>query len=357
MNLLDSIIYIIIPLLFIFFIGVVLLIIYSRIIYSKRLKTRQNVKDEIETFLAIDVFNSTNEGELKNGLHHFLSTIPFDKNWCKDIFLKKLIDFGENVKGEVANKLLDIYVFTNLHKYSLGFIQSSSWYKKSIGFYHFQAMGFSHGQRYVKPYLEHKNNKLRSNAYITFLYLNTEPLDFLIDYKYPILEASEHKVVNILYEKKPPMPNNIDDWLGAGNPSIVKLGIKIMVFYNYTGASEKIIKLLNSVFDTIRFEAYIAVKELYLFEAEVSLTDRLKSEKEKNNVLALLEALAVVGTDFSLVFLHDFIKKDAIDGDLKLAAVRCLHEINTDYLNHSFRRNEEIQRIKNHIKSPYILSV
>lgn len=346
----------VLPLLLIFLLLILFLIIVSRLGYKVRQSKIDNVRNLIEDYLATEVFNLSENHNFKESLDGFLKTIPFHKNWCKNIFIKQLIDFKYSVKGSFSDRLLNIYVMVNLHKYSLKLIKSRKWYKKSIGFYHFQAMGFNDGQRYIKPYLNHKHKKLRSNAYIAFLYLSTGPLDFLVDYKQPILEAIEHKIVHILYERKPAMPTNIDQWLDSENPSIVKLGIKFMVFYNYPAASRRIIDLLNSPNETVRFEAILAVKELYLSEAEGELVKKLKSENSKKNALVILEALRVIGSEYSLIFLYDFITSDKIDGDLKLAAVGCLNQINADYLNNSFRNDEDVELIRQHIKSPYLLN-
>lgn len=52
-----------------------------------------------------------------------------------------------------------------------------------------------------------------SNAFIAHLYLTSEPLDFLVDYKYEISSVNEYKAGDVFYMKHAPIPKNIDRWL------------------------------------------------------------------------------------------------------------------------------------------------
>ncbi|MCX2678410.1 HEAT repeat domain-containing protein [Galbibacter sp. EGI 63066] len=343
-----------IPLLSTSFLLLFFILFISRILFEKQQRKKNAVGDKIDTFLITHVFGFDDSDPLF--IEHaktLTSEIPFNEKWCKEFFITKLINLKHDVKS-ASFQILKLYEALDLYKHSIELIRNRRWYQKGIGFYHFQALGFTSGIKYIKPYMHHKNEKLRSNAYTALLYLTEEPMDFLSEYHRPILKASEHKVINILYEKKPtlPLPGNIDQWLEVKNESIVRLGIKIMVFHNYIGASEKLIALLASPNRSIRREAIEAIEELYLFEAENDVLELFKTSTSKREQKLILNTLSVIGSKLTINFIADLLKDPLITSDIKLQAVKCIKELDASYLNtHSELRTSEIVKMELHTQN------
>lgn len=339
-----------------FFILLCLALVWSRYKYNKKQRKAIPVQDKIDGFLTILALEPHTTQSVKEEVRKFVKTIPFHKTWCKELFLNSIIDFKESVKGKISKEMLDIYVIAELHKFSLKLIKDRRWYVKSLGFYHFQSLNFVHGQKYVKPYLNDANTKLRSNAYISYLYLTTEPLDFLVDYKDPILKVSEYKAINILYDKKIPMPSNIDLWLDSSNRSIVKLGIKIMVFYNYSGASEKLISLLHAEDESLRFEVILAAKELYLLDSEDALIELFDAEDSLKNQKAILNTLSLIGGEKSINLALSLSTNELLNRHLRLEAVHCIYALAPERLSNEFINFPDVQKMVDHVKNPYLLA-
>lgn len=343
-------IHFIVPSLVIFLIVVIIVTISDRIVHEYNIQYRLSIRQKITAFLTELLF--TDAEDYENRIRDFKKQIPYGNMWCKSMVTSCIIELKQNIKGEVTAPILDIYKSFGLQHFSEKLIQSRRWYIKCKGIYHFQVLEYEEGESLVKKYMDHKNTILRSNAFIAFISLTSKKLDFLSDYPYEISLIDELKVMDLLYHKKFPIPKNIKDWITAQNPSIVKLGIRFMVYYNYTVEKDALLELLKSDNKMIRREVIIALGELYLFEAESQLIDLFASEEIENKI-AILQTLAIIGNQQSVLFIDDYLHR-SINPATKLEAVRTLDTLDPSYLKSNFKENFEIIKIKKHVKSPYL---
>jgi len=339
-----------VPVLVLFLIIVITVTISDRIAYGYNRQYRKAIKQKINDFLTKLLF--TDAENYDSRIAAFKKEIPFRKAWCKSMVTNCIIELKQNIKGEVTAPILDIYKSFGLQHFSKKLIHSSRWYVKCKGIYHYQILEYEEGENYVKKFLDHKNTILRSNAFIAFISLTSKKLDFLSTYPYEISLIDELKVMDLLHHKKFPIPKNIKDWITAQNPSIVKLGIRFMVYYNYTAEQEALLELLNSENKMIRQEVIIAIKELYLLEAESRLIDLFGSEDNANKI-AILQTLAVIGSSKTIAFIDDYLHR-SINAETKIHAVRTLDAIDSSYLKSNFKENFEVIKIKKHVKNPYL---
>jgi len=340
----------IVPFLVIFLIVVILVTISDRIVYEYSKQYRLTVRQKITAFLTELLF--TDAEDYQNRIRDFKKQIPYGSMWCKSMVTNCIIELKQNIKGEVTAPILDIYKSFGLPNFSEKLINSRRWYIKCKGIYHFQVLEYEEGESLVKKYMNHKNRILRSNAFIAFISLTSKKLDFLSDYPYEISLIDELKVMDLLYHKKFPIPKNIKDWITAQNPSIVKLGIRFMVYYNYTVEKDTLLSLLQSDNKMIRKEVIIALQDLFLFEAEPLLIDMFASEEIENKI-AILQTLAVIGNQQSIAFIDDYLHR-SVNPATKLEAVRTLDTLDSSYLKSNFKEDFEIIKIKKHVKNPYL---
>lgn len=340
----------IVPSLVIFLIVVIIVTISDRVVHEYNKQYRLSIRQKITAFLTELLF--TDAEDYENRIRDFKKQIPYGSIWCKSMVTSCIIELKQNIKGEVTAPILDIYKSFGLQHFSEKLIHSRRWYIKCKGIYHFQVLEYEEGESLVKKYMDHKNTILRSNAFIAFISLTSKKLDFLSEYPYEISLIDELKVMDLLYNKKFPIPKNIKDWITAQNPSIVKLGIRFMVYYNYTVEKEALLELLKSENKMIRREVIIALGELYLFEAESQLIESFASEEIENKI-AILQTLAVIGSQQSVLFIDDYLHR-SINPATKLEAVRTLDTLDPSYLKSNFKENFEIIKIKKHVKCPYL---
>lgn len=348
----DIVIHVLVPLIVITFIALVVILISNRVIYEILKFKIKVAKAKVDIFLTSLVFSPFDEALFSQAIDDFKKRIPFKKNWCKGLILNEIINLKQNLKGDTSSNLHFIYEAFNLDDFSLKMIKSHQWYIKSEGIYHFNALEYSKGEKYVIPYLKHHNKILSTNAYIALIALTANKLDFLIDYSEQLSLTSEIKIMDILHSRKPPMPTNLKDWIKSSNPSTVKLGIKFMVYYNYTINTDDFAKLLNSNNEAIKNEAIIATRNLFIEGAESLLINQFAYERKRNKI-EILNSLAAIGTKMAMSFLSELLITET-DTDLKLATVYALNAIEINYFENNFLDNQEIIKMVQHVKDPYI---
>jgi len=348
----DIVIHILVPFIVLAFLTLVTILVVNRTIYEVYKFRIKSVKSKIDAFLTALVFSPFEEEAFSKEIKKFKKKIPFEKNWCKEIILNEIITLKQNLKGETSRHLHFIYEKFDLYKFSLRLLKNPQWYVKSVGIFHFQALQYVKGEKNVRPYLKHKNKILSTNAYIALIALTSDKLDFLIDYPETLSLTSEIKIMDILHSRKPPMPTNLKDWIHSPNPSVVKLGVKFMVYYNFIIASEDVIRLLHSDSEIIRSEVILATRNLYIEDAEEILINQFQLEDKKNRI-EILTSLGAIGTEVAEEFLSKLLI-ETTDIDLKLATVYSLNSINAHYFESSFTDNQEVMRMARHVKDPYI---
>ncbi len=344
--------YVILPALTIFFLILMSILILNRFFSNLSTPKINNVKSKVDDFLTTLVFSSPEEAELASQIENFKKEIPFDKKWCKKIVLNKIIFLKKNLKGDIIKTTHLIYEQFGLFNYTISLLNSKKNYLVCLGMYHLKALEYSKGKKYVVPFLNHKNRILNSSAYLTLISLEPENLSLLYNYPKSILLAGEINIMDIVHQKKPPIPSNLKDWIQSKNPSIVRLGIKLMVFYNYTNENHSIVEHLKSDDAKVRLAAILAVRQLFIFDTEKILIEQFDNE-DKINKIEILKTITAFGGEDSENFMVDLLSKP-IDDDIKLIAVKSLSTMNPTYFENTFTGNPEIIKMIKHVKIPSI---
>jgi hypothetical protein len=342
-----------IPILIILLVLLTITLVYYRLRYVHVTYKKKEFLPKISEALTALTFSGYQGELLQKEVAKFKSEFPYHKTWFRQLLLYSIIDLSLNLKGDLIYQVREIYMAFGLHKYSVKLIKNWFWYVKCTGIYHFQSMHFVHGQKYIKPYTTSKNEILRSNAFIANLYLTTEPFDFLVDYPFPLSSINEYKVIDVLYTKKERIPDNINSWLEAKNESIVVLGLKIMMFYNYSGAQENIIALLDHKNYRIKEEAILSIRELFLIDAEELLQKQFNKEG-KSLKMQILKSLAVIGGVSTVSFVSKNLIKKELDKDVKMELLKSLKALDREYYETRFITDMEIDRMKLHLNSAYL---
>jgi hypothetical protein len=340
---------ILLPILIIVCIVLITVLIVNRYKYDLFRPKFEIAKNEIENFLTNIIFTPLNEPLHKTEIEQFKKTIPFKKNWCKKLLLNEIIFLKLNLKGEITNKFHFIYEQFDLFKYTQKLLKSRLYYLKCLGLFQLESLDYKKGKDYITPLLNHKNRNIKSRAFLSLITLSPEKLESLIDFSHQITIAEEINIMDIVHHKKTTIPSNLNEWIVSNNDSIVRLGIKLMVFYNYTNENETIVKLLKHSNKLVRYEAITAVNFLFIHEAEAELIEQFSLESTYNK-LEILNTLSKIGTTESVDFVFQLLKNKT-DENIKLDAVDCLIRINPSYFDNHFLDNEDIQRLAKHVKT------
>lgn len=328
------------------------IIIINRFRYDLLRPKLKAAKNEIDNFLTNIIFTPFEETHFKAEIEQFKKVIPFEKKWCKKLILNEIIFLKSNLKGDVTQTFQFLYEQFGLFDYSKKLIKSRRFYLKCLGMFQLQSLEYKKGISYITPLLYHKNRSVKSSAFLSLISLNPNKLETLIDFSPQIGIADEINIMDILHQKKTKIPDNLKEWIKSDNLSVVKLGIKLMVFYNYTNDNETILKLLRHSDHSVRREAIIATNFLYIYEAEPELIEQFKQEDTQNK-LEIFNTLSGIGMKDSEHFIAQLFKKKT-DENIKLEAAYCLYKINPNYFDKHFLDNEDVQKMVKHIKTPYL---
>nr|WP_315220902.1 HEAT repeat domain-containing protein [uncultured Flavobacterium sp.] len=340
--------YYVIPFLLCSTISFIFLLIIKRIHYQYHNAYQLAINKRIYPFLIEIVLNSPNKEALKEMLSGFRTEIWFHRSWCKDMIINDLIYLKKILKGRPLKNITLIYKSLKLNKYSNKLIKDFRMHKKCEGFYHFQSLGYKSGMPLISQYLNHPNKIIRSNANIAYLAISKGDWYAVNTLPPKISILNTIKMMDVLYHQKLPMPEEVNIWITSENKTILKLAIMTMVFYNYRNKSAAIISLLDNDDIMIKTDVIIAIRELFLNEAENKLIHHLEFETT-NIQLEILNSLAIIGSEKTTDYLQNKMITEP-DTDLKLAMVYCLNKLNPKLLNQLGLRDSDIEKMIRHTR-------
>lgn len=343
----DILVHIIIPGLVLFYLTISAILLINRAHYEVHKWRVKKAQTKIDVFLTALIFTPFEEEAYKTAISRFKHRIPFGDRWCKEIILHEIISLKQNLKGEIAKNIHFLYEEFGLLHFSLHLLKDRRWYIKSSGLYHFQALEYEKAEKYIRPYLNSKNNMLSANAYMALVAISPRNLDFLARFRSPITLTNEIKIMDIIHTKKIPMPSNLGDWIKSQNPSIVKLGVRLFVHYNYNKQPAELVSLLNSANEFIRREVVIAARDLFIDNAERTLIAHFAGET-KTNKIEIIKTLGTIGNHPSELFFGNLLTQP-YRSEIKLEAVESLYKLNPDFAD-TLAEDPLIDKMIKHVK-------
>jgi len=334
-------------------------IILIVLMWSKRLilhnfnKRKQLVIQNTDLFLTSLIFETNNKEKVEEKIAELKNKIPFNRNWCKKIVINEMIRFKKNLKGESNFIVVELYKKLELHFYSARLVADIRYSQKCEGFYQFQNIDYKPAKKLIKPYLRHRDRIIRSNAYACYLSLVQGKLERIANIPTKISLLNIIKLMELLHVKKIDLPKNIDEWLFSENNSVVRLGIKMMVFFNYANQEEKITELLNSEDSILRHEAILATRELYFKNAETGLISIYLHDND-NNKEEILKSLKEIGGEKSVAFLEQLILYES-NKTLKMFALDALNSIDKQTAEKLSLEDDDTLKMLHHINDIYIV--
>lgn len=340
--------YYVIPILLCSTLAFIFLLFLKRIYFQYHKGYRHSISKKIHSFLTEIVLSSPDKDTLKELVLEFRSEIPFNRSWCKEMVIQDMIHLQNNLRGKPIKNITLIYKVLKLNVYSAGLIKDFRNYKKCEGFYHFQSLNYKSGVNLISKYLTHPNKIIRSNANIAYLSITKGDWQAVDTLPVQISILNTIKVMDVFYHQRLPMPKNVNLWIESKNKTILKLAIMTMVFFNYRNRSKEIIDLLESDNIPLKIDVIIAIRELFLNEAEDKLLNHLEFENTEVQ-LEILKSLFVIGTQKTIDFLKNNINIES-DNDLKLKMVKCLNKLDPKLLDQLALENTDTQKMIRHVR-------
>lgn len=354
----DLLKYIAVPFLGFIIILLTFILIIHRYGFEKKLILKKELDIKTDNFLTELLFSDYSMEDIYEKIKVYKEDVLFKKKWYRGLILNKIISIKQNINGINPNLILIIYKSFGFHHYSKKLILNNRWENKLLGIYHYQILEYKIKTGYIRPYVNnHKNKFLNSNALIAMIILSDEKFELLANYQKKISRADEIKILDIIYNKKSPLPKKIEDWIESDNSSIVRLAIKLMVRYRESLTNTQISSLLNNPDVSVRKETTQAIRYLFIAEANPVLINHYLHEDNKRNKISILKTFGIIGNQETIDFLSPILLEEK-DLEIKFEMVSAVNAIDSTYFK-NFKteneiENEIINRILLHVTNPYL---
>lgn len=267
---------------------------------------------------------------------------------------EELIRSKQNYSGEVANKIILIYLSLDLKKYSLHKIRpKSNWYIKARGIQELYLMDQKKSYPEIYNYTDAPNEFVRNEAQIGMIHLiGFKGLNFLEKVSHPITDWQQLKMLEQLklFPEKVDMSEDIPGWLLSPNNSVVVFTLKLCYEYQYYQLVPEIKYCLNHNAATVRTHALETLIRLENNDTPSIIMNYYKWAP-RNDQKLILDAMANLATEEHTERLVEILDSD--DDTIKLKAAIALVHASKSGLRlleeKSQKKPEPFQRILLHI--------
>lgn len=336
----------------VFLIGILftsVFLIFKRLQNQWAYQNKKKYRTFIQHFLIEITIDEYNKQKVKQKLKLFKNSIPFNSSWCKELIIDEMIRLKKNLKGDKVHIISILYKSLKLYKYSSKLTQDFRAYKKCIGFYHFMMMDYVKGEHFVTPYIQSKNDLIRSNASVTYISLTNLNGVNLVYIPKKISKLNVIKIMDIIYAKKKEYPKNLDFLISSDNISLIKIGLKIRAFYNHRADRDQILQLLHHTSESVQIEVLKTISKLLLVEAEDTLLELITNQSKKFQINCY-KCLSNVGSDKITNFITKTIH-EIKDVDIQLSATYCIEHLSPLQAEQLATSNFELEKMLNHVKT------
>jgi len=298
--------------------SLILLLLY--ILINRTIKTRERkqaseikgiYQDELTSFL----FGEENQTFEFTGINHEIN---------RDIFINELLSLHNNLYGEAATRLRDLYFNLELYKDSLRKVNYRKWNLKAKGFRELAQMDVKDANRDIARYINSRDGILRMESQLALVKLNEEdPLGFLDNLKYELTEWEQVNIHNTLDYHQIHI-ESFDRWMTSENHSVVIFATRLTGLYKHIHSWPQVLSLLEHENPKVR---QVAVKTLDMLEVaenagplkDIYQQDQRLEEKNDDafynlnmdrNRMAAIEAMASIATPADLTFMEQVLKTE-----------------------------------------------
>lgn len=324
--------------LFLMMITLALIIMINRSRKASQRKLAAQLKSTYQEQLADYLFGDEEKPVEFKGINN---------NFNREIFVNELLDFHNNLHGEMAIRLRDLYFNLGLYKDSLKKVGRKRWDLKSKGFREVSQMDVKEAVEEISRHTNSPHAMLRMEAQVAMVKLSEEdPLSFLDDLKYDLSIWEQINIMNVLdYHQI-----NIDSfqrWLSVANDSVVCFALKMTGLLKHSHAAPDIVPLLEHPNPQVRLYAIEALGRLEMPEYLDALKDSYQREvtdgpKPHNafyhinitkNRAAAVKAISLIATTAEIDFLKHILHQEG-EFEILMMTAQTIAAIDPGALHH-----------------------
>lgn len=252
---------------FLLFLFILLSRLMDGIFYAQKRWMEKKAQQMITSYLFLG--ENWNKDRLRKFQRNYLTNSLF-----RSVFMNSLIALHKNILGESSEQLRFLYEGLGLKKQTERKLQSSSWHRVAKGICELAEMGTKEDIGLIRPFINHKNPLIQSEAQVALLKLETDkPFSFLDDLSEALPEWQQihliHAAENIAVESLP----ELSRWLSEKEESIVVFCIRMIAQFDQYQAGESLLAMLEHPYPArrLRSEIIMAIRHLELTKAEGKL--------------------------------------------------------------------------------------
>ncbi|MCF4102747.1 hypothetical protein L1I30_13800 [Gillisia sp. M10.2A] len=266
------------------------------IIFLRVEKNIRNDKKQAQQLLLIDFLNS------------FLFEEDFDKlkeieDFRTDhlktpleikVTIKEILLFHENLKGESAIALEELFLQLQLDKFVLNDLKKGNWFTVARAIYALSELGIEVSAKKIEPYLNDPKNEVRQQSQLYFLKVAKDnPLQFLDKTERPLTTWQQIYIENALKNFYQGPAPDFSIWLDHKLDTVVEFSIRMIARYNQFENIPKLLPFLKNEKESIRKEAIHALCSLEYIELLNLILPTFKQESIsiKKEILRSVEQL------------------------------------------------------------------
>lgn len=254
------------------------------------------------------------------------------------ILISILLNFHENLKGEINNKIPEIYVNLGLHNDSFKSAKSIFDYRKIQGIRELTYLYPKGAMGIIPGLINDRNDHVRSEAQTAYIRLNqNNPFGFFDILIRPFTRWTQITALHLIRLNQLPVPEFVK-YLESKHFNIRNFSLRMITYFQQLENVSEIFKMLESKAEMTRFLTYKAINDLRLYEGKELIKNYFAGETEKNK-LEIVKALRNIGIAEDFEFLENVISKESVS--LKVEACRTMYFMSQESRNKILVMNEK----------------
>ncbi len=303
---------------------ILIIILRSRIIKTRKIHLQVKYKEDFEGLLTAFIFEEEEYAADSDNYKNFVKQLTTNaRNELKrEVLVATILLLHRDFKGAPEQRLVKLYADVGLQHYAFKVIKYGSWYEKAFEFTELGQMQVENGLPLVLEYVNHYSTTLREEAQFAAVRMGgVENMRFLQTLRVSISEWQQTRIMQELDLFPLDQIPSFYYLLDAKNASIVIFGLKLIAKYRQTDDPDKLIGLLYhenvkvglcALDCLIAIDHYPAADELpnlfYTHDAEYQPT--------------IITALGLLGNETHMPFLEALLENT--DYDLVMATTKSL---------------------------------
>ncbi len=294
-TLVVQVVWVSIVLFFFTFIISLLVVVYYKRHRKKAKKEREKILKIYQPLIIKAIAGGDKALDHINVLSNQIKKVKHKK--ChRNTILSIIIKLHRSLSDDLANNLEQIYILSELNKYSLKKLKNKSWNIKIEGIRELSQMNCiqSMSKHIVKMFTSKKEVLLFELRLAFLKNRGGEALNFVNNYKNDFNEWHQIEFMEMLFNLKGPTFEYIDNWLTSQNASINLFALKIVKSYSLIDKKNQIINLVKSKNFKVRREAIRVILKFKIKDAYPALLSAYEFNDnyfEKRRLLSALKTL------------------------------------------------------------------